>query len=183
MRSGGNGIEVGGVPGETGNNQSIVGRLLLGESSSSQPAGHGTETTAAPSRPDPWTQGDPWQQPWQHAGGWNTSSSWWSSGGKGDYADPPSWAGWGGYRLWRRALRRWDGNTDVAVWRRAENAQVAGLGTPVETRSPVGNHVGIHQLPLGDLLGARTCAHSPVDSMTIDRFEKHCRSSIARKSP
>ena len=90
------------------------------ESSSSQPAGHGTETTAAPSRPDPWTHGDPWQQPWQHPGGWNTSSSWWSSGGKGDYADPPSWAGWGNYRLWRRALRRWDGNTDVAVWRRAE---------------------------------------------------------------
>ena len=33
---------------------------------------------------------------------------------------PPSWAGWGHYRLWRKALLRWDGNTDVAQYRRSE---------------------------------------------------------------
>ena len=39
---------------------------------------------------------------------------------KGDYSEPPAWAGWAHYRLWRRALLRWDANTDVALHRRAE---------------------------------------------------------------
>ena len=50
------------------------------------------------------------------------SRTWWPQHHqpKGDYSDPPSWSGWSNYRLWRRAVSRWDSNTDVAVWRRAE---------------------------------------------------------------
>ena len=70
--------------------------------------------------PDPlWLQ-DPWQQ---SSGSWDNrqNEKWWSgTHTKGDYADPPSWPGWGYYRLWRRALLRWDANTDVAQYRRAE---------------------------------------------------------------
>ena len=39
---------------------------------------------------------------------------------KGDFADPPQWPGWPHYRHWKRALARWNTNTDVPMWRRAE---------------------------------------------------------------
>ena len=69
---------------------------------------------------DPWLDHDPWQKQ-----GWSWSQSkgkdgWWGSSSKGDYADPPTWAGWGHYRLWRRSLVRWNSNIDVAQYRRAE---------------------------------------------------------------
>ena len=69
---------------------------------------------------DPWLDHDPWQRQswsWDQVKG---KDDWWRSSSKGDYADPPSWAGWGHYRLWRRALLRWNSNTDVAQYRRAE---------------------------------------------------------------
>lgn len=47
------------------------------------------------------------------------SKPWWQHG-KGDYSDPPSWPSWTHYRLWRRAVQRWNQNTDVPVYRRAE---------------------------------------------------------------
>ena len=79
---------------------------------------------------DPWQsqQGDPW---WNGAwsqdsgwwrGGWSSGwgeRGWWSDRGK-DLADPPSWAGWPNYRLWKRSVLRWDAATDVQVHRRAE---------------------------------------------------------------
>ena len=61
-----------------------------------------------------------------HRSGWHQDDDWWqskwwtSSQQKGDFADPPSWGGWPNFRLWKRAVSRWDRNTDVAVWRRAE---------------------------------------------------------------
>eukprot|EP00959_Pyramimonas_sp_CCMP1952_P473396 9501671-Pyramimonas_sp.AAC.1 len=77
-----------------------------------------------------------WTSDWaagsQGAGGWGAGDwrtadqSWpgqqWSGGGwqRGDYSDPPAFPGWAHYRGWRKAVRRWDKNTDVAVWRRAE---------------------------------------------------------------
>ncbi|CAE7436187.1 RE1 [Symbiodinium necroappetens] len=49
---------------------------------------------------------------------WN----WWQPQGnaKGDYSDPPTWGGWSSYRLFKKALIRWNQNTDVPVWRRFE---------------------------------------------------------------
>ena len=69
---------------------------------------------------DPLWETDPWASggfSWQSARG---NEKWWGSTTKGDYADPPSWPGWSHYRLWRRALVRWNSNTDVALYRRAE---------------------------------------------------------------
>ena len=75
-----------------------------------------------------WTWGQPWSSgawgngawrgdDWQRWGQWNNGGGGTS---KGDYSDPPAWGGWGSYRLWKKALRRWDANTDVPVWRRFE---------------------------------------------------------------
>ena len=83
--------------------------------------------TGDSSAADPLQVRDPWQRSAQGAassaavasgGGdhWK-EKDWWK---KGDYSEPPSWAGWGHYRLWRKSILRWDGNTDVAVHRRAE---------------------------------------------------------------
>eukprot|EP00435_Cladocopium_sp_Y103_P021580 s2554_g5.t1 len=80
---------------------------------------------------DPWTAGqDPWSQwwdsSWQRGTWWDDSwGQWrdWRDAGEGrgrDYADPPAWPGWANYRLWKRAVTRWDQSTDVAVGRRAE---------------------------------------------------------------
>ena len=77
-----------------------------------------------------WQQ-QPWQgQSWSSAswgqGGWQgrdwQSWGWWqpTSTTKGDFSDPPTWGGWASYRLWKKALARWDQNTDVPVWRRFE---------------------------------------------------------------
>ena len=65
---------------------------------------------------DPWEgRHDPWSQ-------WS-SDAWWkgaSSGSRGDFSDPPSWSGWSHYRLWKKAILRWDASTDVKYWRRSE---------------------------------------------------------------
>ena len=74
-----------------------------GASSASEPA-----AAAPPSSQWEWCRDDRW---------WNDKS--WTSY-KGDYSDPPAWPGWNNFRLWKRAIRRWHNNTDVAVWRRSE---------------------------------------------------------------
>ena len=66
---------------------------------------------------DSW---DPWRQ-WQGNLGDQRSPGWWDRAAtKGDYSDPPPWSGWAHYRLWKRALTRWDTNTDVLLRRRSE---------------------------------------------------------------
>lgn len=66
---------------------------------------------------DSW---DPWRQ-WQGNHGDQRSPGWWDRAAtKGDYSDPPPWSGWAHYRLWKRALTRWDTNTDVLLRRRSE---------------------------------------------------------------
>ena len=69
-------------------------------------------------QPSGWSAADPWTS-WR--GGWSDWSNYgkWQSS-KGDYGDPPSWGGWPNYRLWKRSMVRWNANTDVVVWRRAE---------------------------------------------------------------
>ena len=91
----------------------------------------GAEEPAGPRGDDPWSRADPWSE-WdgahdQHQWGdwswsWGWQQDWWSRDTKGkDYADPPAWPGWGAnYRLWKRAVKRWDQATDVAQNRRAE---------------------------------------------------------------
>lgn len=78
---------------------------------------------------DPWhaRNGDPWSRRTSTSGAppavdHGRQGGWWQSGhyAKGDYSDPPAWPGWSNYRLWRRAILRWNHNTDVSVWRRAE---------------------------------------------------------------
>ncbi|CAK0813514.1 unnamed protein product [Prorocentrum cordatum] len=64
-------------------------------------------------------KGDGWRDSDWRAARWS-HDSWGGFGGKGDYSDPPAWPGWNHYRQWRRALKRWDTNTDVPAWRRAE---------------------------------------------------------------
>ena len=39
---------------------------------------------------------------------------------KGDFSDPPQFPGFSHYRLWKKAIRRWDALTDVKTFRRAE---------------------------------------------------------------
>ncbi|CAE6937198.1 unnamed protein product [Symbiodinium sp. CCMP2456] len=39
---------------------------------------------------------------------------------EGDFSDPPAWPGWTYRKQWEVALRRWDKQTDVPVFRRAE---------------------------------------------------------------
>ena len=72
-------------------------------------------------------EGDPWWSSstgwWQGGWGWRSdrwSSDWWSSDRGKDYSDPPAWAGWSNYRLWRKAVVRWDQATNVQPRRRAE---------------------------------------------------------------
>lgn len=71
---------------------------------------------------DPWASQDPWQT-WRQR---PTTTSWWpernddKSYGKGDYSDPPGWPGFQHYRLWKKAVARWDVATDVKYWRRTE---------------------------------------------------------------
>ena len=49
---------------------------------------------------------------------WRQDNKWWQA--KGDFSDPPPWPGWQYFRQWKKALMRWDRNTDVPTWRRAE---------------------------------------------------------------
>lgn len=62
-------------------------------------------------QPDPWE----WQDPWSR-------HSWWKGSvpSKGDFSDPPAWPGWTHYRLWKKAVLRWNQSTDVLFWRRSE---------------------------------------------------------------
>lgn len=39
---------------------------------------------------------------------------------KGDFSDPPQFPGFSHYRLWKKAIKRWDALTDVKSFRRAE---------------------------------------------------------------
>ena len=68
---------------------------------------------------DPWSRwsaggGRGWHE-WE--GGYQSAGKWY---GKGEFGDPPAWAGWGHYRLWKKAVQRWDRNTDIATWRRSD---------------------------------------------------------------
>ena len=68
---------------------------------------------------DPWSRAN--QATWTPATWRPTSWGQWDKPGyKGDFSDPPSWGGWPHYRLWKRAMTRWDMNTDVLMWRRSE---------------------------------------------------------------
>ena len=58
---------------------------------------------------------------WQGQQGDQRHSGWWDrTVVKGDYSDPPPWSGWQHFRLWKRALTRWNNNTDVLLKRRSE---------------------------------------------------------------
>ena len=87
------------------------------ESTGGQP--HSSAAAGRDAMEDPWLRWDPWS--------WSGGDSSWQSGGqkwwsqhKGDYSDPPQWASWTHYRLWRRSVLRWHQNTDVPLFRRAE---------------------------------------------------------------
>ena len=71
---------------------------------------NGTQTGSL----DPWTH---WRS---HNASWQWQSAGWDKQTKGDFSDPPAWGGWSNYRLWKRALVRWDSNTDVLLRRRSE---------------------------------------------------------------
>ena len=88
---------------------------------------------------DPLQQNDPWQRRETGLGVSSAAAAsnehwkdkeWWK---KGDFSEPPSWAGWGHYRLWRRSLLRWDSNTDVSMHRRAEKV-LKGLDWTLQER-------------------------------------------------
>ena len=71
--------------------------------------------------------GQPLDSSWGRGSyGWHGSRPEWDYGnngkwyGKGEFGDPPAWPGWGHYRLWKKAVQRWDRNTDIAVWRRSD---------------------------------------------------------------
>ena len=53
-------------------------------------------------------------------GSWGDSWRWSSSNVKGDYTDPPAFPGWAHRRYWTSAIRRWNKNTDVPLFRRGE---------------------------------------------------------------
>ena len=104
------------------------------DSRGAEARGRGQDGAPVPEGPqgeDPWSRADPWSQRqgeygqhqwgnWQWSWGWQ--QDWWSRDARGkDYADPPAWPGWGAnYRLWKRAVQRWNTTTDVALDRRAE---------------------------------------------------------------
>ena len=60
----------------------------------------------------------------ERAGGWSSSWNdawrWSANGAKGDYSDPPPFPGWAHRRYWTAAVRRWNKNTDVPLFRRGE---------------------------------------------------------------
>ena len=112
--------------GDSGESAESSGRQTLyadrGQNSSSSAA----EQVSAPDGAavphpfrDPWRDWQPGGQSWNEAQrDWSRQDQKWMQ--KGDYTDPPPWGGWSHYRLWKKALQRWDRNTDVMVWRRAE---------------------------------------------------------------
>ena len=50
---------------------------------------------------------------------WGSSASRWENT-KPDLSDPPPWPGWSHYRLWKKAVERWNRSTDIPVWRRSD---------------------------------------------------------------
>ena len=72
------------------------------------------------SRSDPLQVSDPWRSYSDDHSRWRQGSDKWWSSSKGDFSEPPTWAGWQHYRLWKRAIQRWHRNTDVQIHRRAE---------------------------------------------------------------
>ena len=68
-------------------------------------------------RGDSFSTPGAWANPWRHpdsaAGGFN-------GGYKGDFSDPPTWPGWSYRRQWVTSVRRWDKQTDIPLFRRAE---------------------------------------------------------------
>ena len=83
---------------------------------------NGTQTGSL----DPWTH---WRS---HNASWQWQSAGWDKQTKGDFSDPPAWGGWSNYRLWKRALVRWDSNT-VAASTQREDPQELRLGAAVQT--------------------------------------------------
>ncbi|CAE7545258.1 unnamed protein product [Symbiodinium sp. CCMP2592] len=63
-----------------------------------------------------WNSGGPCGPRW----GPNQASGMLPSNYKGEYSDPPSWPGWSYRRQWVTSIRRWNKQTDIPVFRRAE---------------------------------------------------------------
>ena len=84
-----------------------------------QLSGQGTLAQAAATASDGQTLRQ-WQPQWRSE--WDSGRNWYGpqGQGKGDFSDPPQWPGWSHYRLWKKAIYRWDANTDIVVWRRAD---------------------------------------------------------------
>ena len=66
-----------------------------------------------------------WGSGGDRPGGAPRTGPWWEGSGcaggyKGDYSDPPAWPGWSYRRQWVAAIRRWNKQTDVPLFRRAE---------------------------------------------------------------
>lgn len=87
--------------------------------SAERPTESNGDSQLAEAHADPWTSWDPWSS-WGQGHHWNHKAWWKTSNSKPDYSDPPSWAGWGHYRLWKKSIKRWDGGTDVPLWKRSE---------------------------------------------------------------
>eukprot|EP00439_Symbiodinium_sp_Y106_P028634 s6645_g3.t1 len=72
----------------------------------------------APLRADPAQERPGGDGGW--GGSWGDSWRWSSANVKGDYSDPPTFPGWAHRRYWTSAIRRWNKNTDVPLFRRGE---------------------------------------------------------------
>ena len=77
-----------------------------------QLSGQGTLAQAAATASDGQTLRQ-WQPQWRSE--WDSGRNWYGpqGQGKGDFSDPPQWPGWSHYRLWKKAIYRWDANTDI----------------------------------------------------------------------
>ena len=77
------------------------------------------DSTAAEAAQDPWDRQDPWSR-WEQPTSWGSAIWWKQPSLKPDYSDPPSWAGWSYYRLWKKSIGRWNKSTDIPTWKRSE---------------------------------------------------------------
>ena len=59
-----------------------------------------------------------------------------------DTSDPPSWAGWEHYRVWKRSVERWNRNTDLPLERRAGRV-LSRLEWPLQARLGVSADPGV----------------------------------------
>ena len=104
-----------------------------------QSTANGNNVTAAAAPSGPVTSGQAQPEPWSGSWSWNWNAgqNWhwnqrdwrqdgWQAGQwsgpqhKPDYSEPPAWPGWSHRRLWTQSIRRWDKQTDVPIYRRAE---------------------------------------------------------------